>query len=106
MVRSLPRPFGFLTDAIFSVNDRRFLRAQQQLQSKLLVGAAQLLCVAFPFDRPVAVPNTPQVLTHSRNFRARAIRPLRMISFATIKIAQRQMRNVNVLNVPDGSLRG
>jgi hypothetical protein len=95
-----------LTDTILTVNDWRFFRVQREVKLKALIDGMQLLVAAVPLDLPVAVPDATEGFVHRGDARDGAVGALGMVKLASIKIAQREMRQVEILHFPSAGLCG
>src|SRR5208282_1709432 len=75
------------------------------MQLKLLVDSLQPLIRTFPQNLPVAVPDAAAGLADAGNSRTGTIHSFRVIKLLAIQIAEGEMCQVNVLDVPRCSLR-
>src|SRR5712692_11715721 len=79
---------------------------QRQVQSKARIDRVQLLVAAAPLNLPIAIPDAAEGFAHRGDARAGSIGAFRVIKLPAIQIAQREMREVEILHVPGGGLRG
>src|SRR5579863_9911718 len=92
--------FRFLADAIFTVKHRRFFRMKRKMQLKLLLDGLQILIGALPLNLPIAVPDAAGRCADAGDTRAGAIDSFRMIKLLAIEIAEREMGEINVPDIP------
>ncbi len=95
----------FLADAVLAVNHRRFCRLQREMQREAIVERLQILRLTLPGNLPIAVPDAPTAFANARDSRSGSIGALRVQKLAAIQIAQRQVRQVQVADVPRICLR-
>ncbi len=67
---------------------------------KLSGDRLQILLAIRPLHLPVAVPDSLQLQARACQSRARAIQPLGVIEVAAVQIAQREMRQVEIVHIP------
>ena len=70
------------------------------MKGKARVDGLQDLLVVAPDNFPVAVPDSPVGLTYARDARTCTVGALGMKKFASVQIAQRQVRQIQVVHLP------
>src|ERR1700693_3057222 len=100
VVRSAPGACRLLAHAVLAMDNWRFCRTQGKSQLKSLVDCLQLLRALFPNNLPVAIPNAPAGFINTRNSRSGSVRSFGVVKLATVQIAQRQMREIDIFHVP------
>src|SRR6266568_3240554 len=80
-------------------------RVQSQVQLKALIDRSQLLIAAAPLNLPIAIPDAAEGFARCGDARSGSISAFRVIKLPAIHIAQRKMGEVEIPQVPGGSLR-
>ena len=106
VVRGVARAFRFLAYTVFAVDHKWLLRMQGEGKRKVFVSGAQFLILAVPLHRPVAVPDALPASINSGNSRASAVDPLDVVKPSSVQVAQSEMREVNVPDIPCRGFRG
>src|SRR5208283_46365 len=92
--------FRLLTDAIFAMNHRWLFRVQCQRKRKTFVNSLQNLAVALPSYAPIPIPDASLLVVNPRNPWPCAVCPFRVIKGFAVQVAKRQMRQIQIVNVP------
>src|SRR6266852_617514 len=79
---------------------------KRQVQLKALIDRIEFEVTAAPLNLPIAIPNAAEGFVHVGDARARSVCALRMEKLPAIEIAQREMREVEILHIPDANLPG
>src|SRR5262249_41377857 len=97
---------GFLANAIFALDDRRLFRLQRKRKLKLFALCGKLLrSVSIPARRPISIPDLSFFRADSRDSRSGAIDPFGVVKLAAVEIAQCQMCQIEIFDVPRAAFR-
>src|SRR3974390_1090038 len=100
IMRGMSRSSRFLADSILTVDDGRLLWIQKQRKRELLFEHLQLLLIVPPPATPISVPDPSFCGARACDTRSRPVGALLMVKPGSLNIAQRGMRQVNILNIP------
>src|SRR5260370_42682805 len=78
---------------------------QCQVQLKAFINRFQVLVVAVPLNLPITIPDATQGFAHGGDARASSVRSFRMEKLPAVKIGQREVCKVEILDFP-GSVVG
>src|SRR5579871_957739 len=102
-MRGIPFPRAFLADAVPAVNDRRLAGPQHELEGEIISHRPQMLLTIAPLRLPIAVPHLLRLQTRTSDSRSGSVQPLCVIEPLAIDVAQRKMRQIDVVNIPVAS---
>jgi hypothetical protein len=105
VVRRVPTSRCLLAHPILSVDYGRLTRMKLQRKRKPIVIGLQNQIIVLPWNVPVTIPTFLLSIANSRQARSGTIGLLGLIKPPTIEIAESQMGQVEILNVPRGRLR-
>ena len=92
---------SLLAHAVHAMHHRLLHRMQRQIEPELAGHRLQPLTVRKPFRLPIAVPNARLALLRARRSCPRPVQPLGVEKALPVQIAERQMRQPHIPNIPN-----
>src|SRR4051812_36934795 len=96
----MARSGSFAADSVAAVNDSRLRRGKIELDLECLGDRMEHLARCADLNLPVAIPDDPRLLINAGNAGPRSVQALVVIEALPADIAQRQMRHIQIINVP------
>src|SRR5256885_4754270 len=101
IVACATRAFSLLADSIFAVDDGSFFRCESEVELKFVTLCGQMLCaVILPSGEPISVPNSSFLFAHTGNSGTASIDAFGVIKAAAVEVAQSQVGQIDVADIP------